>query len=260
MTALHCHSINSLEMSEKGDKKKEKTPGRPPGQLKLYFSQTHNLLNSLVLVLPLLILYQVGLLIVGRRGLNGVDFINQLLVLLAGRNGLLVFNFILLGLLLIGTWQLRKKQKFDSGFFAPMIVESIIYAFFLGAFIVFVIRYAFPLADTDIDQADWITKVTISLGAGVYEELFFRLILISLLYYFFHKAVKVQKVSAIFGAFLISSLLFSLAHYAAEPIDSYGFTYRFLAGLIFAALYKYRSFAVAVYTHALYDMFVLFSR
>jgi membrane protease YdiL (CAAX protease family) len=247
-------------MSEKGTRKKEKTPGRPPGQLKLYFSQTHNLLNSLVLVLPLLILYQVGLLIIGRQGLNGVDFVNQVLVNTTGRTGLLVFNFVLLVLLLVGTWQLRKKHKFDSGFFAPMIVESIIYAFFLGAFILFVIRYAFPLADTALDQADWITKVTVSLGAGVYEELFFRLVLISLLYYFFHKGIKVQKASAIFGAFLISSLLFSLAHYATEPIDKYGFTYRFIAGFIFAALYKFRSFAVAVYTHALYDMFVLFSR
>ena len=229
-------------------------------QFKLYFSQSHNLLNSLVLVLPLMILYQVGLLLVGHQGLNGVDFISPHLVRLTGMWGLVIFNFVLLGLLFWGTYHLRKRQRFESSFFAPMVVESVVYAFFLGALIVFVIRYAIPMADARIEDADWITKITVSLGAGVYEELFFRLILVSLLMYFFTKVAKVQKASAIFGAFLISSLLFSLAHYAAEPIDRYGFTFRFLAGLIFAALFRFRSFAIAVYTHAFYDIFVLFSR
>jgi membrane protease YdiL (CAAX protease family) len=248
-------------MNRKNSKTKTGAASPQTGQLKLYFKQSHNLLNSLVLVMPLLILYQVGLLVNRFKGVNGVDFVSQILVPIAGPVVIVVLNFVLLALLFLGLWHLRKKQKFDSSFLGPMLVESIIYAFFLGAIIVFVIRYAFPIADSqDLGQADWITKVTISLGAGVYEELFFRLILISLLTHVFFKGIKVHKASAIFGAFLISSLLFSLAHYATGPIDAYGFTYRFLAGLIFAALFKFRSFAIAVYTHAFYDMFVLFSR
>ncbi len=236
-------------------------PEKKQSQLKLYFSQSHNLLNSLVLVLPLLIVYQVGILLVGWQGVNGVDLFSQILVPLTGPIAIVISNFVLLVLLFVGVRHLRKKEKFDSGFFAPMVIESVVYAFFLGAFIVFVIRYAFPLADApDVGQADWITKVTVSLGAGVYEELFFRLGLISLLSYFFVKVVKVQKVTAILGAFLISSLLFSLAHYVGSQIDAYSFVYRFIAGLIFAALFKFRSFAIAVYTHAFYDIFVLFSR
>jgi membrane protease YdiL (CAAX protease family) len=143
-----------------------------------------------------------------------------------------------------------------------MVVESAFYAFFLGAFIVFIMHYTVKMAaQTDITQADWATKITVSLGAGVYEELVFRLGLISLLVYFFTKSVKVKKWTAVLAAFVISSVLFSLAHFVQrEAIVAYDFIYLFIAGLILAALFRYRSFAIAVYTHAFYDMFVLFSR
>lgn len=229
-------------------------------QVKQYFSQSHNLLTSLVLVLPLLILYQVGLLLVGDDALNGVDFVSVLLVRLTdGPLGLIIFNLVLLLLLFIGTWHLRRKQKFDPGFFAPMLVESAAYALFLGVVIVFIMQHTMPMAGPAFEQLGWLTKVTISLGAGVYEELLFRLVLISLLTYVFVKWVKVQKGTALFGAFLISAFLFSLAHYIGAQVEAYGFVYRFIAGLIFAVLFKFRSFAIAVYTHAFYDIFVLFS-
>ena len=231
--------------------------------VKLYFSQSHNLLNSLVLVLPLLILYQVGLLLVGAEGLNGVDFVSIILVKAAdGPLGLVIFNFVLLALLFAGAYHLRKKEKFDTGFFAPMVAESLVYALFMGAFIVFVIRHTVPMTQGEPDpgKLGWLTKVTISLGAGVYEELLFRLCLVSLTAYAFARWVKARKAVSIAAAFLISSLLFSLAHYAGGQVEAYGFFYRFLAGLIFAAIYRFRSFAIAVYTHVFYDVFVLFSR
>jgi membrane protease YdiL (CAAX protease family) len=229
-------------------------------QLKRYLSQSHNLLNSLILVLPLLILYQVGLLLGGFRGVNGIDFVSQLLVPMAGPLVIVILNFVLLVLLCIGMWHLRKKERFDPGFFAPMVIESVFYAFFLGAFIVFVIRSAFPMAGAELGQENWLTKITISLGAGVYEELFFRLGLISLFTYFFVKVVKVEKATAVLGAFVVSSLLFSLAHFVGRNVEAYEFIYLFIAGLILAVLFKFRSFAIAVYTHAFYDIFVLFSR
>jgi membrane protease YdiL (CAAX protease family) len=172
----------------------------------------------------------------------------------------MIFNFVLLFLLLVGVWQLRKKQRFDPGFFWPMVVESAFYAFFLGAFIVFIIQHTMPMADAELANLDPLTKITISLGAGVYEELLFRLCLISLFTYIFVESVKVKKATAVFGAFLISSLLFSLAHFVGRQVSPYEFIYLFIAGFVLAVLFKFRSFAIAVYTHAFYDMFVLFSR
>jgi membrane protease YdiL (CAAX protease family) len=64
----------------------------------------------------------------------------------------------------------------------------------------------------------------------------------------------------VLGAFLLSSVAFSLVHYlppAGDPWSFGSFTFRSLAGLAFATLFKLRGFAVAVYTHAFYDVFVL---
>ena len=62
-------------------------------------------------------------------------------------------------------------------------------------------------------------------------------------------------------AVLISSALFSCAHYlGSEPFHIVSFTYRFLAGMLFCALFWFRGFAVAVYTHTIYDIYVLVGR
>jgi hypothetical protein len=65
------------------------------------------------------------------------------------------------------------------------------------------------------------------------------------------------------SAFVLSSLLFSAAHHIppyGDPLELGVFTFRFLAGMIFASLFWFRGFAVAVYTHALYDLYVLIIR
>jgi hypothetical protein len=93
----------------------------------------------------------------------------------------------------------------------------------------------------------------------VHEELVFRLIMISGLLWLGQKAFGLGRAANIAQAFLISSALFSAAHHVigGEPFHVGVFTYRLLCGLVFATLYEVRGFAVAVYTHALYDCFVL---
>jgi membrane protease YdiL (CAAX protease family) len=62
------------------------------------------------------------------------------------------------------------------------------------------------------------------------------------------------------AALVISSLAFSLAHHigpAGEPFAFAAFTYRVLAGAFFGLVYQIRGFAVAAWTHALYDLYVL---
>ena len=50
----------------------------------------------------------------------------------------------------------------------------------------------------------------------------------------------------------------AIAHYLGpESFTLFTFAYRSLAGLIFAFLFLFRGFAVAVYTHCLYDVYVL---
>jgi hypothetical protein len=96
------------------------------------------------------------------------------------------------------------------------------------------------------------------LGAGVYEEALFRLALIPAIYglaRLIHTPELLAGTMAVTG----SSLLFSLAHHAGAPGETFtwfAFTFRWLAGVFFAWVFLMRGFGIAVGTHAAYDVLV----
>ncbi|MFH1422951.1 MAG: CPBP family intramembrane glutamic endopeptidase [Planctomycetota bacterium] len=236
--------------------------------LKEYLKKSHDLLNSFVLVLPLLIFYQIGILYISNRGINGVDFLTIITWKLAGVKGLFIVNFVLNLMFLTGVIYLRNKQRFQTDYILPIIIESMVYALTMGILIIFVLRHTLPMSSsTTIHIREPIVKILICIGAGVHEELVFRLILMSLIIWICVKPLQLSRAASIIIGILVSSAVFSLAHYYlggekyytdGEWMRQYRLIYRFLAGIIFAVIFKFRSFAVAVYTHTLYNFFVLF--
>jgi len=99
----------------------------------------------------------------------------------------------------------------------------------------------------------------LSLGAGVYEELMFRLIAFTLLSFLVFDFLKMRVV---FGSLLIvltSALLFSAYHYlGGEPFRWWTFTFRALAGLYFGCVFLCRGFGITAASHASYDILILF--
>jgi membrane protease YdiL (CAAX protease family) len=94
------------------------------------------------------------------------------------------------------------------------------------------------------------------LGAGIYEELLFRLILLSGVLWMLKRAGAAPRLRLV-GAILLTSLLFAAAHYVGphgEPLHWFSFLFRFLAGVFFAVLFVYRGFGIAAGAHAGYDV------
>src|SRR5207237_9697711 len=110
-------------------------------------------------------------------------------VTLGGRGGLVVFGALLVG---GGAWIVerdrRKSGRIEPRVFAPMVAESVGYALAFGLVTSTVtglllpgISLAEPLASPTsgpIAGSSLATQVMISLGAGIYEELLFRVILV----------------------------------------------------------------------------------
>jgi hypothetical protein len=97
-------------------------------------------------------------------------------------------------------------------------------------------------------------------GAGVYEELLFRLLLVPPVCLGAARLGMVRWLS-IAGAVVLTSLAFSAAHYLGpqgEHFETFSFMFRFTAGAMFALLFVFRGFGIAAGTHALYDIFVSF--
>lgn len=238
----------------------------PVGPMRQYLRDSSNLLNSVILVLPLFVIYQIGVLTTGGVQ-NGVDFITSFLrFTVFGGNTLyyVLFNLGVLIALAGAALALRHKQRFSPKVFGLVIAESTFYGLLLGGLIGMVLSKVGidpSLAAGDAGaQLGPMDNFILSLGAGLYEELVFRLLMLGGTVFVLTKVAGVKKVPAAIATIIVTSLLFSAVHYVgsmADPFTLYSFSFRFLAGIFFAVLFYLRGFAVAVYTHAIYDVIVL---
>jgi membrane protease YdiL (CAAX protease family) len=238
--------------------------------MKLRAATSRNLLTSLVLVLPLLIVYHLGVLWTLRSShmLNGADFVTVFLrgTLGLGDRGYLAFFAIVLALFVVTLVALKKRQPFNPRVFVPVLLESTIYALSMGSLIVLVMTKVLgisPQLAAGLHQMGIGTRFVMSLGAGVYEETVFRLALLGGLAALGEKTLHWKRWFAVVVAFAISSIAFSAVHHIPPYGDPFAlgvFTFRVLAGVCFGLLFWFRGFAVAVYTHALYDVYVLLFR
>jgi hypothetical protein len=227
-----------------------------------------NLLTSLVLVFPLFLIYQVGVLFTLPM-LNGADFLTVLLFRNLGltQASYLAYTALVAVLFAIAVALLRRRQRFDPRLIIPVLLESAVYALTMGSLIIFVMTRVFGisprLAGGLIQQQGLIARLVMSLGAGVYEETVFRLGILGGLVALCERLIGMQRWLALTTGLLVSSLLFSAMHHIPPYGDALQlgiFTFRVLAGICFGLLFWFRGFAVAVYTHALYDLYVLLVR
>jgi membrane protease YdiL (CAAX protease family) len=230
-----------------------------------------NLLTSLILVFPLFLIYQIGVLFTLPL-LNGADFLTVLLFRKVGltTTAYLGYTALVTVLFAVAVVLLRRRQRFDPSVIVPVFIESAIYALTMGSLIVLVMTKVFGISPQlagggggIIASQGLLTRAVMSIGAGVYEETVFRLLLLGGIAWGLERGLGLARWVAVGVAFVVSSLLFSAMHHIppyGDPLHIGVFTFRFLAGLCFAALFWFRGFAVAVYTHALYDLYVLLVR
>ncbi|MGE0710102.1 MAG: CPBP family glutamic-type intramembrane protease [Planctomycetota bacterium] len=224
-----------------------------------YLEQSRDPLNSLVLCLPILLVYELGLFVSRGDTLNGVDFITVFLLRHWGTEGLLAFNAGLLLTCLIAVAALRRGQRLHPQIVFPILLESAAYALLMGSVIVLVMQRVLHLAAAPPPPPSLSHRVFISLGAGFHEELVFRVGIFGGVLWSLRRLLPGgNKAAAFVVALVVSSTLFSLAHYAgAEQFQLRSFVFRLLAGALLCGLFATRGFAVAVYTHTLYDIWVL---
>lgn len=151
----------------------------------------------------------------------------------------------------------RQGLVVQKKIFLGIILESLFWGAVSGMLINLVIAKLFMVTGTM--SGSIIGDLGLAIGAGLFEELFFRVILTSALIWTCAKLIRVKWLS-VMVAVIVASLLFSLAHYVGsvgDHFELYSFLFRFLAGLWFTTLYSVRGFAVVCLTHAFYDIFIV---
>ncbi|MGE4285760.1 MAG: CPBP family intramembrane glutamic endopeptidase [Phycisphaerae bacterium] len=117
------------------------------------------------------------------------------------------------------------------------------------------------------EAGSFMVSLVSGIGAGIFEELVFRLFLISLFTFVFEKLFAMPQIRSIMAAVIISSLLFSLHHYyffmsgkfyEGEPFLVSTFIFRFVAGIYLAIVFGMRGFGIVAATHVINNIVSVF--
>jgi len=225
-----------------------------------YLTRSRNLPKSFLFILPLLVFYEIGIVIYGSETKNTADVIVKKPFEIFGDNAALAFNSLIIIISFCSIFYIEKKNRLSCGIFIPMFFESTAYGFFLGYVTLFFVHGYLPFDITNLYVQRFVKGVVVSLGAGIYEEILFRLLLLSLLYYVLVKALKMNAIVGALLSILICSCIFSIMHYIGTASDSFSissFSFRLVAGVVLSAIFVFRGLGIAVYTHAIYDILVI---
>jgi Type II CAAX prenyl endopeptidase Rce1-like len=235
-----------------------------------YWALTRRPFPSLLLVAPIVMSYESGVLWLERQEpgalRTGADTWMRHALASLGLSDHWLLPLLLFLILL--TWQVVSfyNWRFSPGILAGMVIESMVWAVvLLGISRLIDVGFSYmeqtgsPLLaiDSGGDEPS-VSSLIGYLGAGVYEETLFRLILVPLLF----GALRLLQTPLVLANALAvtgSALLFALAHHAGipgEPFTWFAFIFRWMAGVFFAWVFILRGFGIAVGTHTMYDILV----
>ena len=244
-----------------------------------YWYATRHPWSCILFVVPLLAAYEIGVrwmhLTASEETRNGADVWLRETLAAIGISPMYGPAALLLGVLLVWLlcrWQDRPKDP--AGVWAGMAGESAAFAVVLllvRQVMWYVLRTAegvlcshgprpvglsWPGAAASPEPA--LELIISFLGAGIYEETLFRLLFFSGLLAVFTLADFPTWWSFGLSA-AASALVFAGAHHLGphgERFNGLAFSFRTIAGLYFAGVYRLRGFGIAVGAHALYDVLV----
>ena len=238
-------------------------------------------LTGFLFALPLFLVYHAGLwwlnTFAGLRWANAVDIAIANWLGHLGMAGPLL-SFILVVIVFLTMHAMAGKSWHWPPLYTwlLMIMESLILAlpvFLLSRMVASILDYLPLNAMLDISEEleptiSWQANMVLSCGAGVYEEFFFRVLVMGALVLAFDKLLGMRSGWKYVFAAVLQALLFSASHHLAggmEEILSVAqarealpvFAFRTVAGIYFAFIYVERGFGISAGAHAAYDLMVV---
>ena len=227
-----------------------------------YLLKSKTSFYSFLFTLPLFFLYEINILFLSRDDIlivrNGADFLMRNILESFDIYGLYGLGLVFfLGLLVTYIFFIKEDQlqEVNVNFLFIMLAESMLWSVFLYFLLFkFMVLLMNPVGKTILQQ------VTLAIGAGIYEEFLFRVLLIAGLSGILGFVFMWDKTFKNIIAVVLSGGIFSAFHFMGEYGDFFSmelFLIRFFAGLILGVLYIYRGFGITAYTHSIYDLIVL---
>jgi hypothetical protein len=253
---------------EKAARKPPQSGGPPKRSRSGYAWLSMRPLHVLLFLLPLVVLYELGSIrYLSDRAHGVVEMIGAQRILgnfleIFGAAGLHVPALLLIAVLL--AWHVLERDPWrpKPAVVMGMALESALWTLPVLVFglIIGLDHPAAAVEGQDLARRSWQARLTLSLGAGIYEELLFRLILVTAIHFVLVDLVKLSQGVGYVVAAVVSALSFALYHdltVRGGGADLWKFLFLGGAGIYFSALFIMRGFGVAAGTHAIYDAVVL---
>ena len=227
-----------------------------------YFIQTRSSFYSFLFTIPLFIIYEIGIIFLSRDDIivvrNGADFLMRAILESFGILGLYGLGAIfLIGFIVTYVFFLKGKNSSDikTEYLFIMVFESVVWAILLYILLSkFMVLLMIPIGKAILQQ------VILAVGAGIYEEFLFRVLLISGLSSIIGFVFLWEEKGSNIAALIIAAAIFSGFHFMGDYGDYFTmelFLLRFFAGVILGILYYLRGFGITAYAHSIYDLIVL---
>ncbi len=234
----------------------------PPG----YWRLSQRPLQAMVFLSPLILLYEFAVpYLDADRFISSDIYARRLLhrfFEVLGVTGLYLPGLIVVAVLLC--WHIAKKDpwRFEPMTYAVMLGESIMLA--IPLFVMQMVLFRAGALQAVVEAAaeprayGWQANMVFAIGAGIYEELLFRLIAISLLHMVLVDLLKTSNRNATPIVIALSAILFSFYHFPTfTGIDWGAFLFYTIAGIYFACIFIARGFGIVAGAHAMYDVLVV---
>lgn len=225
-----------------------------------YWDQSRQPLASLVFIAPILVVYEAGVLVFGAGHVrNGADVWLRQLLDVIGFGQYFLLPSLTVGALLAWHYLTRRPWHLSRGLMLGMTVECIALAIGLRLILhvqgMLCSQWSVPLT---LSIGTGVARAIGFLGAGIYEELLFRLLLLGPMIWGLRRLGAKPGVSCATSV-IATSFLFAVAHHVGSggyPFVWFDFIFRFLAGVFFSILFLFRGFGIAAGAHAGYDILV----
>lgn len=218
-----------------------------------YLQQSQRPVVILAFLLPFIVLSELGARFYGTE--VAASTILRVVASYLGIYGRTIPAILLILTLVAWHFARRDNWRVQIGTLGLMACESFVFA--LPIFAISLLCQQFlPLAPLTRQPlgALW----SLSLGAGIYEELVFRLYLYAVLAFIAAWLLGMKDPVKTVAVVAASSVLFSLYHYLnREEFALFTFVFRGLAGAYFAGLVATRGFGITAGAHAFYDLIVV---
>lgn len=250
-------------------------PRAAPVESTSYTELSTRPLHVLVFLAPLLLLYEIGsVLYLSNPSTGAVETISARRMISTffeafGAFGLYLPGLVLATVLLV--WHILRKDRWTVQIpvIPVMAMESIVWTIPLVVVASLIPYFVpalqfWPAADpsgaSEIHRLSREARMTIAIGAGLYEELVFRVVGIALVHMLVVDVLGANKRAGAVAAILVSALAFTFYHDLRTPTGALNLplaAFLLFAGLYFGVLYIWRGFGIVVGVHALYDVVAL---